>query len=109
MPTTMKTQWFHILLALADQDLHGSAIMEEVLERTDETVKLWPATLYGSLRDLADRGWIEETDPPEGVSLEGGKRRFYRITDSGREVLADEVTRLEGYLRAARSKRVGAA
>ncbi len=109
MPSAMKAQWFHILLSLADRDLHGTAIMEEVLERTDETVKLWPTTLYGSLRDLSERGWIEETEPPEGASLEGGKRRFYRITDGGRESLASEVSRMESYLRAARAKQVGAA
>jgi len=103
----LKPQWFHILLSLADQELHGTAIMEEVLERTDGGIRLWPGTLYGALADLTDRGWIQEVDPPEDAPTEGGKRRFYTATSRGRVVLAREVTRLEEILNLARSKRVG--
>ncbi|MBT8337925.1 MAG: PadR family transcriptional regulator [Gemmatimonadetes bacterium] len=102
----LKPQWFQILLALAGGALHGSAIMEEVLERTDGEMKLWPATLYGSLRDLEGRGWIEEADPPEGAPTEGGKRRFYALSEAGREALAAETRRFEGWVRVARSRAV---
>jgi hypothetical protein len=46
-PSPLRPNWFHILLCLADGDQHGYAIMQEVLERTDGKVRLWPATLYG--------------------------------------------------------------
>jgi len=99
-------QWFQILLAIADGPLHGSAIMEEVLERTEGAMRLWPGALYGSLSELADRGWIRESKAPEGAPTEGGRRRFWMITASGRRALEAEVARLESLVRAARSKGV---
>ena len=105
--TRLKNHWFHILLSLADQTLHGTAIMEEVLERTDGALRLWPGKLYGSLKDLADRGWIAEAEPPPGVSLEGGTRRFYALTPEGRFALHEEVERLAALVRVARAKSIG--
>ena len=102
----MKPHWFQILLAVADGPMHGTAIMEEVFERTEGAMKLWPGTLYGSLRELEVARWLRETDPPEGAPSEGGKRRFYRITPEGRATLAAEVHRLASFVRAARAKRV---
>ncbi len=104
----MKTPWFHILLALADATLHGTAIMEDVLDRSGGRVRLWPGMLYGSLRDLEEAGWIREVDAPPDAPTEGGRRRFYRITREGRRVLHDEVERLSALVRAARAKRIGA-
>ncbi len=103
---TMRPHWFQILLAVADGPMHGTAIMEEVLERTGGAMKLWPGTLYGSLRELEGAGWLSETSPPKDAPTEGGKRRFYRITSKGRAVLAEEVHRLASFVRAARAKRV---
>jgi DNA-binding PadR family transcriptional regulator len=103
----LKPQWFHILLSLADRDLHGTAIMEEVLERTDGGVRLWPGMLYGSLRDLTERALIREVSPPAGAPSEGGKRRFYAITREGRLALHDEVERMASFVRVARAKRIG--
>lgn len=102
----LKPQWFQILLSVADGPLHGAAIMEEVLTRTEGTMRLWPGALYGSLTDLAERGWLRETAAPSGAPTEGGKRRFWEITNSGRSVLADEARRLESFVEAARAKRV---
>jgi PadR family transcriptional regulator PadR len=99
-------QWFQILLTIADGPLHGSAIMEEVLERTEGTMRLWPGALYGSLSELAERGLIRETKAPEDAPTEGGRRRFWAITAAGRRVLEVEVARLESMVRAARSKGV---
>jgi DNA-binding PadR family transcriptional regulator len=106
-PTQLKPQWFHILLAIADRPLHGTAIVEEVLDRTEGTVRLWPGMLYGSLREMADRGLIEEVDPPDDAPTEGGKRRFYAIRPPGRLALRAEVQRLAVFVRAARAKNVG--
>lgn len=103
----LKPQWFHILLSLADQELHGTAIMEEVLERTDGAIRLWPGTLYGALSELSDRDLIREVDPPEGAPTEGGRRRFYAITPRGKRVLATEVARLEEVLHLARARGIG--
>jgi DNA-binding PadR family transcriptional regulator len=102
----MKPHWFHILLAVADGPIHGTAIMEEVLARTDGAMKLWPGTLYRSLRELEEQGWIVEVDAPEGAPTDGGKRRFHLITESGKAELADEVRRLASFVRTAEAKRV---
>lgn len=103
----LKTPWFHILLALAERELHGTAIMEEVLERTDGAVRLWPGMLYGSLRELAGRGYIDEVPPPPDAPTEGGKRRFYAITRPGRAALQEEVARMAALVRVARARGVG--
>jgi len=102
----LKPQWFQILLSLADADLHGSAIMEEVLERTDGRMKLWPGTLYGSLHEMSEEELIRETDPPEDASPEGGNPRFYAITPRGRKALRADVERMADVIRVARSKNV---
>lgn len=104
MAEPLNPRWFQILLALSKGDLHGSAIMEEVLDRTDGTMKLWPATLYGSLRDLEQAGWIDEVPPDPEAPPEPGRRRVHTLTDTGREVLLDELRRLREILDLARSR-----
>lgn len=103
----LKTKWFHILLSLVDRDLHGTAIMQTVLTRTDGAIRLWPGALYGALGDMAEAALIQEVDPPEGAPTEGGKRRFYAITVNGRNTLAAEVAQMEELVLEARAKRVG--
>lgn len=104
----LKPHWFHILLSVADRDLHGTAIMEEVLERTEGQIRLWPGKLYGALRELEDAGLIREVDPPGDAPTEGGKRRFYAITRRGKLELHQEVERLAALVRVARAKGAGA-
>ena len=104
--SSLKAHWFQILLALADHDLHGSAIMEEVLERTDGAMKLWPGTLYGTLRQMSAKDLIEEIEPPADAPHDRGKRRFYSITPNGRRVLREEVEHMAELLRVARAKAV---
>ena len=99
---------FHILVALADRDLHGSGIVRDVLEQTDDALRLWPATLYGMLDELEGDGLIQELtgdERPEGVSE---RRRYYRITASGRLALRAETTRLSGLVGVA-ERRLGEA
>lgn len=100
----LKRSWFHILLALADEARHGYAIREDVRERTDGAVELYPATLYGSIRDLTEAGLIEplvgDDDPDDDQ-----RRRYYALTDAGRAALRDEVARLQGILDEARTSR----
>jgi DNA-binding PadR family transcriptional regulator len=98
----IKPAWFHILLALADGARHGFAIRESVEARTDGRVKLWPATLYGSVREMAEAGLIEplegENDPDDDQ-----RRRYYRLTRRGRDVLRAEADRLQALVDAARA------
>lgn len=93
----MKTHAFFILMALAERDLHGSAIVREVLALTEGELRLWPATLYGTLAELVGGGWIAELedpgDRPEGASA---RHRIYQLERSGRAALRAEVERLEG-------------
>jgi DNA-binding PadR family transcriptional regulator len=84
----LHNNWFHILLSLVGCEQHGYGIMQEVLERTHGTVRLWPATLYGSLNRLDD-----------------ARRRYYKLTRLGRRVLELECERLEAMVRMARKKR----
>jgi DNA-binding PadR family transcriptional regulator len=102
----LKPQWFQILLAIADRELHGLGIMKTVLEHTEGQMKLWPATLYGSLKKMAEEGLIEETERPADPAADTDRRRFYAITGHGREALAAEVGRLARYVRVAESKHI---
>jgi DNA-binding PadR family transcriptional regulator len=100
----LKTAWFHILLALADGAQHGYAIRRSVKERTEGAVKLYPATLYGSIRELSERGFIEALEGEEDPD-EDQRRRYYRLTPAGRDALADEVGRMQAILDQARATR----
>ena len=98
----LKAQWFHILLALSEEAKHGSGIVRSVLDQTSGKLRLWPATLYGSLEELAALGWIEElTALGERPAGESEKKRFYRIKPSGARILAAEADRLQALALAA--------
>lgn len=99
----MDPKSFHILVVLAAGPLHGYAIRQDVEERTDGDVKLWPATLYGTLSRLEDRGWIEETASPGGPD-DDPRRKYYELTAAGRAALSTEASRLEGLARLARRR-----
>jgi DNA-binding PadR family transcriptional regulator len=100
----LKPHWFHVMLSLADQDQHGYGIMQEVLERTGGKVRLWPATLYGTLKRLIDAELIEESDARPAADQDDARRRYYRLTRLGRRVLAAESQRLEELVRVIRAK-----
>ncbi|MQA91166.1 MAG: PadR family transcriptional regulator [Gemmatimonas sp.] len=100
----LKAAWFHILLALGDGSRHGYAIRTEVEERTQGRVRLWPATLYGSIWELAAAALIEEHDT-EPDPADDPRRRYYRLTGLGKRVLAAEVARMQALVDAARSTR----
>jgi DNA-binding PadR family transcriptional regulator len=91
----LKTNWFYVLMALAGGEQHGYGIMQEVLERTDQKVRLWPATLYGTLKRLIDAGLIEESDERPAPEFDDARRRYYRLTALGRQVLKAERERLQ--------------
>lgn len=101
----LKPQWFHILLALAGEEQHGYGIMQEVLERTMGKVRLWPATLYGSLKRMIEAELIEESPRRPRPELDDARRRYYRLTALGRQVLDAECERLQSLVHAIRTKR----
>jgi DNA-binding PadR family transcriptional regulator len=102
----LKTQWFHILLALAGGEQHGYAVMQEVLERTGGKVRLWPATLYGSIKRMIEAELIEESDERPAPELDDARRRYYRLTPFGRRVLDAERERMEELVHAIRARQV---
>lgn len=100
----LKTQWFHILLSLASGEQHGYGIMQEVLDRTNGKLRLWPATLYGSIKRLIEAGLIEESDERPAPELDDARRRYYRLTTLGKRVLDAECDRLQELVRIIRVK-----
>jgi DNA-binding PadR family transcriptional regulator len=101
----LKSQWFHILLALASGEQHGYGVMQDVLDRTSGKVRLWPATLYGSIKRLMEADLIEESPRRPAPELDDARRRYYRLTPLGRRVLNAECDRLQDLVRAIRVKR----
>ena len=101
----LKPRHYFILLSLSGGDRHGLAIARDVDELSDGQLHLWPATLYGSLDELCQHAWIEEIDDARGrPSDESEKKRFYRLTRTGRGVLASETARLAELVRVAKAR-----
>src|SRR5512147_924005 len=101
----LKPHWFHVLLSLSGEEQHGYGIMQEVLDRTGGKLRLWPATLYGTLKRLMDADLIAESDARPAPELDDARRRYYRLTPLGRRVLAAESGRLEDLVRIIHAKR----
>lgn len=101
----LKPQWLHILLSLSGGEQHGYGIMQDVLERTMGKVRLWPATLYGSIRRLIESDLIEESPRRPAPELDDARRRYYRLTPLGRRVLDAECARLKELVDAIHVKR----
>ena len=114
MPRTRDPQRFlpltpamlHVLLALADGDKHGYAIIKEVSRRTADEVVLGAGTLYALIKRLLAEGMILETDERPDPSLDDERRRYYRLTTFGRSVAMAEVQRLESIVEQAHAKRL---
>ena len=96
----------HILLALADGDKHGYAVMSEVERMTDGEVSMGPGTLYGAIKRMLNADLIEESDNRPDPELDDECRRYYRVTGHGARVLTAELARLEQLVRAAEAKKV---
>jgi len=97
---------FHVLLALAGDDLHGYAILKEVELRTSGEVKLSTGTLYGIIKRLLNDGLIAELRQRPAASEDDERRRYYRLTPKGRGLAAAEAERLEKVLALARARRL---
>ncbi|MGH7581354.1 MAG: PadR family transcriptional regulator [Gemmatimonadales bacterium] len=94
---------FHILVALADEDRHGYAIIQEVAARTSGEVTLSAGTLYRTIQRLLEQGLILETRERPAPQLDDQRRRYYRITPRGRATARAEARRLEQLVNLARA------
>ena len=97
---------YHILLALADGERHGYAIMQDVASQTNGRLQMGPGTLYGCLKRMLTAGLVEEADERPDPEIDDERRRYYRMTRLGRESLRAEAHRLAEAVAAAKRKRV---
>ena len=95
---------FHILLAVAEQDRHGYAIIQDVAVRTAGELKLSAGTLYRSIQRMLEQGLIVETQDRPAPELDDERRRYYRITPFGTAVARAEARRLTQLVRMARDR-----
>jgi DNA-binding PadR family transcriptional regulator len=95
---------FHILVALADEDRHGYAVIKDVAARTGGALQLSPGTLYRSVERMVQQGLIRETSSRPAKDMDDERRRYYRLTPFGRAVAMAESRRLAQLLALARAK-----
>jgi DNA-binding PadR family transcriptional regulator len=95
---------FHILVALADEDRHGYAVIKDVAARTGGKLKLSPGTLYRSIDRMVQQGLIREISSRPARDMDDERRRYYRITPFGRDVAWAESRRLAQMLDLARAR-----
>jgi DNA-binding PadR family transcriptional regulator len=100
----LKHPVLHILLALAEGQLHGLGIADWVEETTGGAVELGPGTLYRSLKEMTEAGLIRETMAPSADV--DPRRKYYTITAQGRKRLTAEASRLERLVEVARERRL---
>jgi len=93
---------FHILLALAEEDLHGYAIIQNVAARTDGELKIGAGTLYRSIQRMLDQGLVVETRQRPAPNDDDERRRYYRITKFGSQVARADARRLAQLVKFAR-------
>jgi len=97
---------FHVLLALADGERHGYAIMQEVVASTEGRIKMGPGTLYGTVKRLLESQLIEESDERPDPHLDDERRRYYRLTGVGEQVVRAEARRYADMADLARGKKL---
>jgi DNA-binding PadR family transcriptional regulator len=97
---------FQIMLALADGDLHGYAIMRQVEDQTGGRLRLGPGTLYGSIQTLLEGKLIEEVEQPGNLEPRSERRRYYRLTVAGRKMARSEAEKMADVLRVARARKI---
>lgn len=105
-PVSLTPAMFHILLALADGERHGYSIMRDVERATEGAFTLGPGTLYRSIKQMLALGLIEESGERPDPALDDERRRYYRITPSGRVAASQEAQRLARLVSEARARRL---
>ncbi len=104
--TPLTPAMFNVLLALAGEDLHGYAILKEVAGQTNGEVQLSTGTLYGIIKRLLTDGLIVEMRRRPAVENDDARRRYYHLTDLGREMAVAEARRMEKLVARARTKQL---
>ena len=94
---------FHILMALADDDRHGYAIIQEIEARTGGELRLSAGTLYRSIQRMIEQDLIVEIHERPAPEFDDERRRYYRITKFGEAVARAEARRLQHLVRLARA------
>ena len=97
---------FHVLLALAEGERHGYAIMQEVAASTEGRSKMGPGTLYGTVKRLLEARLIEESDERPDPRLDDERRRYYRLSGMGQRVVRAEAERYAAMVEVARGKKL---
>jgi len=97
---------FHVLLALAGGERHGYAIMQEVAASTDGQIKMGPGTRYGTVKRLLESRLIEESDARPDPALDDERRRYYRLSAVGEQVVRAEARRYAEIVTLARGKKL---
>jgi DNA-binding PadR family transcriptional regulator len=97
---------FQVLIALADGEKHGYAILKEVVRRTEGRVSLSAGTLYTIIRRFVQEGVVAESAERPDPALDDERRRYYRLTEFGRELAKAEAARMESALDMARAKKL---
>jgi DNA-binding PadR family transcriptional regulator len=100
--TPVSEAALHVLLALGADARHGYAIMRDIQARTGGRVRLLPGTLYSTIKRLVDDGLIEECEPPRDADSDDARRRYYRVTRTGRTAAAAETRRLAALVKLGR-------
>lgn len=92
----------HLLVALLEGEQHGYGLMKAVETLSDGAVRLGPGTLYGGIKRLLEQGLVEESGERPDPALDDERRRYYRLSDAGRAVVAHELRKLDRLLAAGR-------
>jgi DNA-binding PadR family transcriptional regulator len=103
---TLRPIEFHVLLALAGEDLHGYAILQEVSRLTDGDLEIEPGTLYRALHRMLRDGWVVESTRRPAADVDDERRRYYRLTPLGRRAAMAEADRLSRLLTIARAHKL---
>ena len=97
---------FHTLLALAAEERHGYAILQEVAVQTDGDIQLEPGTLYRALHRMLKDGWVAESTRRPAADVDDERRKYYRLTALGRRIATTEAERLWRLVTIARARRL---
>lgn len=97
---------FHVLLTLVEGERHGYAIMQEVAQSTERRIKMGPGTLYGTIKRMLEARLIKESDRRPDPELDDERRRYYRLTGLGEQVVRAEALRYERLAKLARRKKL---
>jgi len=103
----LKPAAFHILLALAERDLHGYAVMQAVRQNSGGRIPLQTGSFYRHLSKLIDEGFVLEAPGPR-TGEDPRRGTHYRLTARGRQVLAAEQTRLSSLVAHMKKLKLGA-